>query len=157
MITDTRFQTHRNPASKWWRCISLGRRDGMPLSFSVLLGRFAIAKLAQDAALPREILDTKGFVSISRTSDELSIVATDDLLAHFPTVDHGWSCIKVHGPFSFDEVGILASLLNPLAAAGIGIFAISTFDTDYLLVKHADIDRTVHALQSAGHRRIDEG
>lgn len=126
----------------------------MELSFSILPGRFAITKLAPDARVPREVVDANGFVSISRTSDELSIVAPDDVLARLPGADRGWGCLKLHGPFSFDQVGILVSMLVPLAAARIGIFAISTFNTDYLLVKCADLARAVDVLQSAGHRCV---
>lgn len=66
-------------------------------------------------------------------------------------MDGGWRALKLHGPFAFDAVGILAALLAPLAQAGIGIFAVSTFDTDYLLVKAADLPRAMATLQAAGH------
>ena len=63
----------------------------------------------------------------------------------------GWSCFKLRGPFAFDEVGVLAAIAAPLAAAAIGIFVISTFDTDYLLVKTSDRARAMATLVAAGH------
>lgn len=126
----------------------------MTQSFSVLPGRLAIARFAADAQAPIELLSATGFLSITRTADELSIVCPEALTERFPQADRGWRAIKVHGPFAFDQVGILASLLTPLAAASIGIFAISTFDTDYILVKAEDLDRAVGALQSSGHDRV---
>lgn len=123
----------------------------MTLSFSLLPTSLAIARLAPDAPVPRHVLEAAGFVSVARTADELSIVCPEAAAGAFERVDRGWRCIKVHGPFAFDQVGILASLLNPLSAASVGIFAISTFDTDYILVKSHDMDRAVTALQAAGH------
>jgi hypothetical protein len=67
-----------------------------------------------------------------------------------------WRCLRVAGALDFSQVGILASLVGPLAEAGISVFAISTFDTDYLLVKQAKVEHTAAVLQQAGHR-IEEG
>ena len=66
-------------------------------------------------------------------------------------VEPKWRCLKVKGPLDFALTGILASLANPLARAGISIFAVSTFDTDYLLVKEGDLERAAEALSIAGH------
>jgi hypothetical protein len=66
--------------------------------------------------------------------------------------EQGWRCLRVAGTIDFAVVGILASLVTPLAKAGIGVFAISTFDTDYLLVKMTDFDKAVVALRQASHR-----
>lgn len=126
----------------------------MNLSFSVLPQNFAVARLAPDAAVPSAVLSASGFVSISRTADELSIVCPESLVEGFTRADRGWRVIKIHGPFAFDQVGILASLLNPLAGASIGIFAVSTFDTDYILVKSENFDRAVSTLNAAGHSLV---
>ena len=64
----------------------------------------------------------------------------------------GWRMLKVHGPFAFEETGVVASLANPLARVGVGIFVISTFDTDYLLVQQEEIPVAVETLEHAGHR-----
>ena len=66
--------------------------------------------------------------------------------------ERGWRCLKVHGPLDFSQTGILSSLAEPLAKAGLGIFAVSTYDTDYLLVKANELHKAVRALRQAGHR-----
>ena len=95
-----------------------------------------------------------GFLSITRTADELSIVCAEDVAVGFARVDRAWRAIKVQGPFAFDQTGVLASFLDPLAVAAIGIFAVSTFDTDYILVKSANLEAAVAALKGAGHRLL---
>jgi hypothetical protein len=111
---------------------------------------FAICHLAPDAAVPEWA--TQGqFVSITRTSDELSVIAE---MAFVPTglrSEVSWRVLKVRGPFDFSEVGVLASLVEPLAATGVSVFAISTFDTDYLLVQTSQLDEAVAGLRNASH------
>lgn len=126
----------------------------MTQSFSILPQSFAIARLEPSAELPSAVLVSPGFLSITRTEDELSIVCAEGVPAGLPRVDSGWCAIKVQGPFAFDQTGVLASLLDPLAAVGIGIFAVSTFDTDYILVKSMNLENAVHALKDAGHRLL---
>ena len=63
----------------------------------------------------------------------------------------GWLVLKLHGPFAFDQVGILVSIAAPLADHGVSIFAVSTFDTDYILIKADQLDRAIDALETAGH------
>ena len=116
-----------------------------------LSGTYAIARAAPDAAPPHGILDAPGFVSVSRTADELSVVAPADRISGMDRVDGGWSVFKLHGPFAFDEVGLVAGLSRPIADAGIGIFVVSTFDTDYLLVKQADTEKAAVVWREAGH------
>lgn len=65
-----------------------------------------------------------------------------------------WSCLKLVGPFPFSETGILAAFVQPLSDRAIPIFAVSTFDTDYVLVKHAWIDKAIDALREAGHEEL---
>ncbi len=126
----------------------------MTQSFSILPHSFAIARLEPGAELPNEVLASPGFLSITRTEDELSIVCAEGVAAGLPRVDSGWRAIKVQGPFAFDQTGILASFLDPLAVAGIGIFAVSTFDTDYILVKSMNLEKAVQVLKDAGHRLL---
>ena len=123
----------------------------MSQSFSVLPHSFLIARLDPQATVPADVWSSQGFLSVSRTSDELSVVCSEDVVAPFDKADRGWRALKIHGPFEFDQVGILASLAQPLAAAGIGIFAVSTFDTDYILVKQENLSTALSALQGAGH------
>ena len=126
----------------------------MSYSFSVLLQNFVIARLEPNADLPSAVLASPGFLSITRTADELSIVCAEDVAVGFARVDRAWRAIKVQGPFAFDQTGVLASFLDPLAVAAIGIFAVSTFDTDYILVKSANLEAAVATLKGAGHRLL---
>ena len=126
----------------------------MTHSFSILRQNFAIARLEPNADLPSAVLASPGFLSITRTADELSIVCAEDSAAGLARVDKAWRAIKVQGPFAFDQTGVLASFLEPLAVAAIGIFAVSTFDTDYILVKSANLEAAVAALKGAGHRLL---
>ena len=111
---------------------------------------FAICHLAPDAAVPEWA--TQGqFFSITRTSDELSVIAEMALVPARLRTAVSWRVIKVHGPFDFSEVGVLASLVEPLAAAGVSVFTISTFDTDYLLVQYSQLHEAVAGLRNASH------
>ncbi|MGA6097833.1 ACT domain-containing protein [Stutzerimonas marianensis] len=127
----------------------------MNQSFSILPQNFAIAQLDTSADVPSAVLASPGFMSITRTDDELSIVCAEDAATGLNRVDNGWRAIKVQGPFAFDQTGVLASFLDPLAAASIGIFAVSTFDTDYILVKSDNLEPAVKALKEAGHRHLE--
>lgn len=123
------------------------------LTLAVLDGELAVVRLAADAAVP-DWLPTTGFTTVSRTADELSVLcaadAVPDLGPSVP-VERGWAVLKLEGPFAFTLTGILAAILVPLAEAGIGIFAVSTFDTDYVLVKQEQLDGAVAVLRAAGH------
>ncbi|GAB4474685.1 MAG: ACT domain-containing protein [Anaerolineae bacterium] len=92
------------------------------------------------------------FSSITRTPDELSVVCAEDNVPPGTRSEGGWCCLKLAGPFAFDMTGVLASILVPLAEAGIGILGISTFDTDYVLVKAEHLDAALDALERAGHQ-----
>jgi uncharacterized protein len=122
------------------------------LTLEVLAGHYAIHRLDPNSSIPAWALSAKGFSSITRTPDELSIVCqTQKLELEGIKQDSGWACLKLIGPFAFDLTGILSSVLNPLRDAEIGIFAISTFDTDYVLVKLEHLERAVLTLKNAGH------
>ena len=101
------------------------------LTLSATSGLYAIVKLAHDAAIP-DWATQGGFFSVTRTADELSLVTAESSVPAGIDASRGWRLLKVHGPFAFSEIGIVASLANPLARIGVGIFVISTFDTDYL-------------------------
>jgi hypothetical protein len=90
--------------------------------------------------------------SISRSENELSIVCGEEFVpdGHTP-LEPGWRALELEGPIPFGLTGILASVLDPLAAAGLGIFAFSTFDTDYVLVKSGNLEPALAALRRAGH------
>ena len=120
------------------------------LTLSILEGRFAICRLKASAEAPRLSLNEDLF-SITRTRDELSIVCSEEGAPEGERCEKGWQCLKVEGPLDFSMTGVMASLAVPLAQAGVSIFTVSTFDTDYLLVKETDIERAVLALSAAGH------
>ena len=94
-----------------------------------------------------------GFVSITRTRDELSIVCNERNVPSGVKVDRGWRVLKVEGPLDLSLTGILASIAVPLAEAKINLFAISTFDTDYVLVKAEKLDRAIEVLRRRGTGR----
>lgn len=121
-----------------------------PLNLIVLDGTFAICRLGADATIPAWA--TAGqFFSITRTADELSIVCRQDAVPEGIVCERGWRSCRVAGTMPFSVVGVLASLTAPLAQAGISVFAVSTFDTDYLLVKEDDFEKAVVALERAKH------
>lgn len=117
--------------------------------------RLAVCKLAPDAAIPIE-LDEGTLFSVTRTEHELSLVCREskDLPGE---IERGWRCLEVEGPLEFSQVGILASLTQPLADVGVSIFALSTYDTDYLLIKEAQFQSALAALRAAGHRISSDG
>ncbi|HLV87123.1 MAG TPA: ACT domain-containing protein [Candidatus Sulfotelmatobacter sp.] len=124
------------------------------LKFRWLLpGHYAIVHLPGDAAIPDWA--AKGeFTSITRTPDELSIVCPADNLPDEIDSPHCWICLKLEGPFPFSQTGVLLSFIEPLSSKGIPIFAISTYDTDYILIQEEWAGAAVGALQGAGHELI---
>ena len=120
------------------------------LHLSVLEEILAVCRLGPDAPVPAWA--TSGmFFSITRTMDELSIVCPISSLAADVTAETGWRAIKIAGPLDFNLVGVLASITSTLANAAVSIFAISTYDTDYILVRGSDLDHAIDALVSDGH------
>ena len=91
------------------------------------------------------------FFSVTRTPAELSVVCDAASVPIGVKAEGPWSALAVRGPMDLNITGVLAGLATPLAVAGISIFAVSTYDTDYLLVRHHDMDRAVRVLRAAGH------
>ncbi|HEX6341768.1 ACT domain-containing protein [Umezawaea sp.] len=114
-------------------------------------GDYSVARLAPDAPVPAGLLDAPGLVSVTRTPDELSIVCPTEVVPVSDTDDHGWRLLTVRGPLEFTLTGIMAALSGELAAAGVSLFALSTYDTDHLLVKGENLERAALALSEAGH------
>jgi len=127
------------------------KRQDMALTLSILQGTFAICRLDKGARIPDWAL-IGSFFSITRTPDELSIVCPQINVPEGTKCDKGWRCLKVEGPLDFTLTGILASLAMPLARASISIFAVSSYDTDYLMVKEKDAKRAVLVLSQEGHQ-----
>ena len=121
------------------------------LTLSLLSDTFAICRLGPEADIPSWAL-AGDFFSVTRTKEELSLVCLQENVPEGTRCEKGFRCIKVEGPLDFSLTGILSSLTIPLAKAGISVVAISTFDTDYLLVKEEQVDGAVRKLSQAGHR-----
>lgn len=124
--------------------------DVRPLTLTVLSDSLAVCRLGADDPVPAWALASR-FFSITHTTDELSIVCPEEAVPEGVRCERGWRCLRVAGVLPFSDVGILASLTGPLATAGVSVFAVSTFDTDYLLVKAGDLARACEALRNAGH------
>jgi uncharacterized protein len=125
----------------------------MHLKFRRLPMAFAVCRLPPDACVPAPTTAAL-FSSITRTADEVSIVCPTDQAPQNGKCESPWTCFKLEGPFSFALTGVLASFLDPLAQRGVPIFAISTFDTDYVLVKEEHAAAALETLQAAGHELI---
>ena len=120
------------------------------LTLSILQDTFAICKLDKDTRVPDWAL-AGSFLSITRTLEEFSIVCLQDKIPERTPCDRGWRCLKVEGPFDLSVGGIVASFAGPLADMGISILVVSTFDTDYVLVKENDLEKAVFVLSREGH------
>jgi uncharacterized protein len=118
---------------------------------TVLGERLSICRLNAGEEIPAWA--TGGpFFSVTLTRDELSVVCPEDVVPESISRARGWRALKLEGPFDLSIVGILASVASPLAEAGASIFAVSTFDTDYVLVREEQLDLAVDTLRASGHR-----
>ena len=90
-------------------------------------------------------------MSITRTAEELSIVCREDAVPGTVRADRGWRCLALQGPFALDTTGVAAEFTRVLAAAGVSVFVISTFDTDYVLVREEHLVNATQALRAGGH------
>ena len=112
---------------------------------------FAICRLSPTQDIPQWAQYNKTLLSITYTADELSLVCLQSAVPSGVQYEGSWKVIKVHGPLDFSLTGILVALAAPLAAASIPIFAISTFDTDYLLLKEEHITQAKLVFEQNGH------
>ena len=120
------------------------------LRFRRIAGQFAVCQLSADAPVPQWA--TVGvFTSVTRTADELSIVCPLENVPQKHKPEVPWICFKLEGPFDLLQVGVLASFIDPLASSGIPIFAVATYDTDYVLIQEDFAVRALEALKEAGH------
>jgi hypothetical protein len=125
-----------------------------PLELRILPEVLAVCRLEPSAPVP-PWAERGAFRCQTRTATELSIVCSDGAVPPGVASSSGWRAIAVAGTLDFALTGILASLAEPLAAADISIFVVSTYDTDYLLVKDAALARSVEVLTAAGHRFLE--
>jgi hypothetical protein len=123
------------------------------LKFRVLPADYAVVRLAADAAIPGWAIEGD-FTSITRTLEELSIVCPTINLPSNVESQYRWIRLKIEGPFPFSLTGVLVSFIQPLSDNAIPIFAISTFDTDYVLIQEDFQTRAVDVLTRAGHELL---
>jgi len=120
------------------------------LVLSVLEETFSIHRLAPDASLPEAVSECD-FYSLSKTTDELSLVCPEHLAVKSEKSNPDWKCLKVAGPLDFELTGILAGITDVLAKEKLSVFAISTFDTDYILLKKQGLTAAISALERVGY------
>ncbi|GFZ31418.1 amino acid-binding protein [Clostridium zeae] len=115
------------------------------LTMRLLKDKYGVCRLDKNELIPAWA--QKGeFFSITHTKDELSIVCYEDNIPESIKCEKDWNVLKIEGPLDFSLIGILSSISLILANKGISIFAVSTYDTDYILIKNKDIDKAVNSL-----------
>ena len=127
-------------------------REPVRLPLELLPDTMAICRLDPQAPVPAWAAESSGFLTISRSPDELSIMTVQRAVPAGARCERDYQAIRVRGPLSPNLVGILLSILKPLAEAGLSILAISTYDTDYIFVKTRHLTAALNALQRAGHQ-----
>ena len=125
----------------------------MTLTFTTLEEGYSIHRFVPDATIPDTIQQSQ-FYSVSRTDEELTIVCETNIDVNAPRSETDWRIIKIVGPLDFSLIGILAAVAEILAREKISIFALSTFDTDYILVRSEKLEKAKRVLKEAGHRFI---
>ena len=115
---------------------------------SLLEGQFAVCRLP--ACAPWPVPRPGPLLSITRTAEETSVVCLRENAPRGARVEDGWRALKLEGPIPFEEIGVLSALAGSLAGAGLSVFALSTFDTDYILVKETSLAAALEALGKAG-------
>ena len=121
----------------------------MNFAIALLPETFAICRLTSGAAIPDWVQGE--FISITRTQEELSIVCRQENVPDGVRAELDWRCLRIVGQLDFSLVGVIAQITGLLAKADISVFVMSTYDTDYFLVRQFDVDQTVESLKQAGH------
>jgi hypothetical protein len=128
------------------------RKGCYAMNLVLLPDLIGVCRLDPKTPLPTwATADSSALVSVTRTASELSIVCAQENVPQGVRSERDWRCLMVKGPLDFGLTGVLSALLTPLAEAGVSVFALSTFDTDYLLVRAAQLDLAVETLSAAGH------
>jgi hypothetical protein len=120
------------------------------LQLSLLKDKYGICTLPNTAPIPDWAL-TQSLASITRTEKELTIVCRLEILPSQYQSDLKWRCFKIDGSFDLNQIGVISSISSPLADAGISIYVISTYDTDYFLIQEQNLEQTIAVLSSSGH------
>ncbi len=119
------------------------------LPLVILPERLAICRLAVEAPFP-DWARPGDLLAFIRSRDELTVVCVERPVPPEVIAERGWRALQVQGPLDFALVGVLAAITAPLAKAGVSVFAISTYNTDYILVKEEALERAIQALGQAG-------
>lgn len=120
----------------------------MRLKLTLLPETYAVARLMPSEAIS---VGTNGFFSVTRTADELSVVCEESQVPDdAEKLDAGWRCFQLAGPIPFTTTGVVAALTEPLAAKQIGVFVVSTYDTDYILIKAEQAQAAIAAWRASG-------
>jgi uncharacterized protein len=143
-VRDARGRRRRVRPGQTW-----GARPTLDLT--LLPDALAVCRLPAGAASP-PWLEGEAFAAVTRTPEETSVVCRAEVVPQGVRAEPGWRALRVAGPLDFALTGVLLSLVEPLAAAGVSVFALSTFDTDYVLVREAALEEANAALTRAGHR-----
>jgi hypothetical protein len=122
-------------------------------TLSVLDDIFAIHSLSEDSSIPAVVLSSD-FYFIGKTNDELSLVVKQSLEIDAIETDKDWRVMEVLGPLNLSMIGIMAQISQCLAQAEVSIFVVSTFETDYILVKNQQLEIAINALTSAGYEFV---
>lgn len=150
-MPDNLSQRQRNAGIRL--CLTTRETTKVPngsLNLQLLSEKLAVCRLGPDDRVPDAVVQAP-FYSVTRTADEISIVCPESAVPNDAKVERGWRILKVEGPLDFAMTGVLADLTRPLAQANVSVFALSTYDTDYLLVRNKDVASAVALLRAQGH------
>jgi len=128
----------------------------MSLQCELLAEEYAVCRLAPTESVPGWVdISSAEFISLTRTSEELSVVASAALVPPDVVCARGWRVVRLVGPFPLEAVGIIAPLLRALSQREISVFVVSTYDTDWILVPAGRLDQAIAALEAAGCELVD--
>jgi hypothetical protein len=128
----------------------MSRAKVTTMELRVLSDRLTVCRLPKEAPWPTPPADNSFFAAV-RTTEEISVVATENSVPTGARVEADWRALEVAGPLDFGMVGVMSNLTAPLADVDVSVFVVSTYDTDYILVHAAALERAIAALRAAGH------
>ncbi len=120
------------------------------MKLTVLADSYAICRLDHDSEIPRWVHASHGFASITYTQDEMSVVSDQQFVPPDVQQDRDWRILKIIGPLDFTMVGVISSIAGLLADAGISLFNVSTYETDFIMVKQEVLEHALTVLRGAG-------